>query len=71
MTRHQAWQRILSRSYVASLAPEKQAQVKSQVDAVLERHSNKFIAPHAGADASQELAEVPLTLEVFIARKSC
>ncbi len=56
---------------MASLAPEKQAQVKSQVDAVLERHSNKFIAPHAGADASQELAEVPLKLEVFIARKSC
>ncbi|BDA43083.1 Uncharacterized methyltransferase Mb3374 at N-terminal half [Coccomyxa sp. Obi] len=69
VTRHQAWQRILSRSYVAPLAPEKQADVKAQVDAVLERHSDRFIAPYAGADKSQELAEVPLRLEVFIARK--
>ncbi len=54
---------------MAPLAPEKQAEVKAQVDAVLERHSDMFVAPHAGADASQELAEVPLKLEVFIARK--
>ncbi|KAK9915322.1 hypothetical protein WJX75_007617 [Coccomyxa subellipsoidea] len=69
VTRQQAWERILSRSYVASLAPEKQAEVKAQVNAVLERHGKNFLAPHAGADTSQELAEVPLRLEVFIARK--
>lgn len=69
VTRQQAWERILSRSYVASLAPEKQAEVKAQVNAVLARHGKKFLAPHAGADTSQELAEVPLRLEVFIARK--
>lgn len=54
---------------MAPLAPEKQAAVKAQVDAVLDRHGDRFVAPHAGADKSLELAEVPLRLEVFIARK--
>lgn len=66
MTKSQIWQRIVSRSYVASLPVEKLKEVKGKVDAVIAQHENLFAVTE---DGSEPVAEVPLRLEIFIARK--
>ncbi len=71
VTRQQAWARILSRSYLAILPPAKQEEVKAIFHSVLEKNKDKFHAPKGcrASDADSEVAEIPLRLEVFIARK--
>ena len=71
VTRQQAWARILSRSYLAVLPPAKQEEVKATFQSVLDENKDKFHAPKgcSAADADSEVAEIPLRLEVFIARK--
>jgi hypothetical protein len=66
MTRGQVWQRILSRSYVASLPSEKVEEVRAQVEDVIRKHEDLFTNP---GDGFEPRAEVPLRLEVFVARK--
>lgn len=72
VTRQQAWARIVSRSYLAVLPKEKQDAVKAEFQAVLDANKDKFRAPEGstGSDADSEVAEIPLRLEVFIAKKS-
>ena len=61
----------MSRSYLAILPDEKLAQVRASFEAVLDANKDKFHGPpgSASADADSEVAEIPLRLEVFIARK--
>ena len=68
MTRERLWQRVLSRSYVAVLPPERVQHVKAQFDAVVAKHADQFHAPAAGAE---EVALVPQTTEVFVAVAKC
>ena len=71
VTRKQAWDRILSRSYLAILPAEEQNKVKAQFQSVLDDNKDKFHAPEGSnsSDVDSEVAEIPLRLEVFIARK--
>ena len=71
VTRQQAWARIVSRSYLAILPAEKLAEVKESFQSVLDSNEEKFHAPDGASstDADSEVAEIPLRLEVFIARK--
>ncbi len=71
VTRQQAWARIVSRSYLAILPAEKLAEVKESFQSVLESNKEKFHAPDGASstDADSEVAEIPLRLEVFVARK--
>ncbi len=71
VTRQQAWARIVSRSYLAVLPEEKLAQVKATFESVLDANKDKFHGPSGSnsCDAASEVAEIPLRLEVFIARK--
>lgn len=71
VTRQQAWARILSRSYIAVLPPAKQEEVKTMFQSVLDENKDKFHTPKgcSAANADSEVAEIPLRLEVFIARK--
>ena len=64
MSRERLWQRVVSRSYVAMLPPDKLQAVKQQFDEVVARHADQF---HASAAGGPEVAEVPQTTEVFIA----
>ena len=71
VTRQQAWARIVSRSYLAVLPAEKLAEVKESFQSVLASNKEKFHGPDGSgsADADSEIAEIPLRLEVFVARK--
>ena len=71
VTRQQAWARIVSRSYLAILPEEKLAEIKATFESVLDANKDKFHSPSGsiGSDADSEVAEIPLRLEVFIARK--
>ncbi len=71
VTRKQAWDRILSRSYLAILPAEEQNKVKTQFQSVLDNNKDKFHAPEGStsSDINSEVAKIPLRLEVFIARK--
>ena len=71
MTRQQTWARILSRSYLAILPAKKLAEVKESFQSVLKSNKDKFHAPDgsSSSDADLEVAEIPLRLEIFIARK--
>ena len=64
MTREQVWQRVLSRSYVARLAPQELQEVRQAFDAVLARHAEQF---HAPAGSAAQVADVPQQTEVFVA----
>jgi hypothetical protein len=66
MTRSQVWQRVLSRSYVASLPPDRLEEVRAHVDTIIDRHGCLFEAADGEAEPR---AAVPLRLEVFLARK--
>lgn len=61
----------MSRSYLAVLPEEKLAEVKASFTSVLDANKDKFHSPlgSTSSDADFEVAEIPLRLEVFIARK--
>lgn len=42
VSKSEVWQRILSKSYIATLSAEEQAKLKVEVDKILENHDDAF-----------------------------
>ena len=60
VTKTQVWERVLSKSYIASLPAAEQAVVKTRVEKVLDKHKAVFNIPSEG----EKYARQPLTTEV-------
>lgn len=66
VTKAQAWERVKSKSYIASLSPSDQAVVWQQVEAVLEEFDDEFHLIRTGRDGverryARQLIETEVT----------
>jgi len=65
VTKEEAWERVKSKSYIASLDPEAQAGARAKVEAALAQHDSAFSIVRRGADGvERRYARQPIETEV-------